>query len=46
MLNATFEMFILHYVMEYVGNLCSCCLLREQLKGEYKPVSLLSVVMS
>ena len=23
MLNVTFEMFILHYIMEYVGNLCS-----------------------
>ena len=32
MLNATFEMFILHYIMEYVGNLCSPCPLCEQPK--------------
>ena len=27
--------FILHYIMEYVGNLCSPCLLHEQPKGEF-----------
>ena len=32
MLNATFEMFILHYIMEYVGNLCIPCPLHEQPK--------------
>ena len=32
MLNATFEMFIPHYIMEYLDNLCSPCLLREALK--------------
>ena len=35
MLKATFKMYILHYVMEYVGNLCSPCLLHEQPKGEF-----------
>ena len=33
MLNVTFEMSIPHYIMEYVGNLCNPCLLREQPKG-------------
>ena len=32
MLNVTFEMFILHYIMEHVGNLCSPCSVHEQLK--------------
>ena len=31
-LNATFECFILHYIMEYIGNLCSPHLLHE---GEF-----------
>ena len=35
MLNATFEMFIFHYIMEYVGNLSNPCLLCEQQKGEF-----------
>ena len=35
MLNATFEMLIPHYIMEYVGNLCSPCPLHEQLNGEF-----------
>ena len=32
MLNATFEMFIPHYIMEYVDNLSNPCLLCEQPK--------------
>ena len=28
-------MFILHYIKEYVGNLCSPCLLHVQPKGEF-----------
>ena len=32
MLNATYKMLILHYIMECVGNLCSICLLHEQPK--------------
>ena len=32
MLNVTFEIFILHYTMEYVDNLCSPCPLHEQPK--------------
>ena len=32
MLNSESEMFIPHYIMECVGNLCSPCLLREQPK--------------
>ena len=38
MLNGIFEMFIPHYIMEYVGNLCSPCLLREQPKDEHKTI--------
>ena len=35
MLNATFEMFILHYVMKYVDNLCSICSLHEQSSSKF-----------
>ena len=30
-----FEMYILCYMMEYVGNMCSPCLLCEQPKGKF-----------
>ena len=39
MFNATFKLFIPHYITEYVENLCSPYLLREQPKGEFIIVS-------
>ena len=44
MLNLTFEMFILHYIMEYVGNLCSPCLLSEQPKSEFSCTMQLCII--